>query len=108
MPTWTKSGLVALLIVCGAPWTAPAVAGGEAEADSLVWYIEALEHDLALAEIRGNARADTLQIRVDLLNEQLRWAREDRRRWYHDPRIWFLIGAGAGVWVAGQAVKVTF
>ena len=107
MPNWTKSGLVLLLIVCAAPWTAPAAAA-EAETDSLVWYVEQLEHDLALAEIRGNARADTLQIRVDLLNEQLAWAREDRRRWYHDPRIWFLVGAGLGVWVAGQAARATF
>ncbi len=87
-------------------------AGGEtptpAQADSLVWYIEQLEYDLAVCQIRAGARADTLQIRNELLAEQLRWANEDRAKWYHKPGLWFIIGSALGIWVAGSAVKVTF
>lgn len=111
MRTCRRSAGALWLIVWLVLWSAPASAQAplsEAQADSLVTYVEQLEFDLEICRIRGAVLADTLQIRVDLLEEQLRWAREDRRRWFHDPRIWFLIGAAAGVWVAGQAARAAF
>lgn len=111
MRTCRRSVAALWLLVWLVLWSAPVRAQApltEAQADTLVSYVEQLEFELEICHIRGGARADTLQIRVDLLEEQLRWAREDRARWYQDPRIWFLVGAAAGVWVAGQAAQAAF
>lgn len=107
MQTFKRSAAALLVIAFAAHWTAPAAAE-PAQVDSLVWYVEQLEHDLAVAQIRGAAHADSLAIRCELLGDELRLAQQDRRRWYHDPRIWFLLGAGLGVYVAGQAVKAAY
>lgn len=82
--------------------------GATAETDSLVWYIEQLEHDIAIQRIRYEAGNDSLQIRLDLTQRQLEWAREDERKWYHSPGLWFIIGAGAGVLVSGMAANAVF
>ena len=74
----------------------------------MVWYVEQLEHDLAVCQIRGDARADSLAIRCEMVELQLQDAREYRRRWYHDPRLWFLAGAALGVYVSAQAVRAGF
>jgi hypothetical protein len=107
MSSWTRSVAALLLIVCAGLWTAP-VAAEPAQVDSLVWYIEELEHDLAVCQIRGEATADSLAIRCDLLGEELALAQKEQRRWFHDPRLWFLAGAALGVYVSAQAVRASF
>lgn len=80
----------------------------EAQTDSLVWYVEQLEHDLAVCQIRAGARADSLSLRLDFTAERLKWAEEDRRRWYQDPRLWFLVGAAGATFVLAGALQISF
>jgi hypothetical protein len=107
MKNWRTSAGALLLIVCAGLWTAPANAE-PAAVDSLVWYVEQLEHDLAVCQIRGDARADSLAIRCEVLGWRLDDLQKNQRRWWHDQRLWFIAGAALGVWVAGQAVRVSF
>lgn len=93
-------------------WSVPAAAGQpattEAQVDSLVWYVQTLEHDLAIAKIRGQARGDSLDIRCSLLTEQLKWANEDRRRWYQSPSLLFMLGTAAGIAVTAAVLRVSY
>jgi len=111
---WKRSaGLTALLVSMAllsepgsaAPIATPATA---AQTDSLVWYVEQLEHDLALSKIRAGAKADSLAIRLEYVTQQLQWANEDRRRWYQDPRLWFLFGCASATLVMSGAMHVAF
>lgn len=87
----------------------PTPAGASpAQVDSLVWYVQQLEYDLKVEGIRAEARQDSLKIRCALLTEQLAWSREDRRRWFHDPRLWFLAGAAAATLVMSGALHLAF
>ena len=90
------------------PWNAPAQDLTEAQADTLVSYIEQLERDLRQCEIVGMARRDSLQVKLDVMAYRLDIANEARAKWYQDPRIWFLFGAAAATVVMGSAVKLTF
>jgi hypothetical protein len=97
----------------GVPADNSPVSGGnypptETAVDSLVWYIEELEHDLAVSGIRAEARQDSLKITCDLLTERLAWAEEDRRRWFQDPRLWFLAGCAAATLVMAGSLQVAF
>jgi hypothetical protein len=80
----------------------------EAETDSLVWYVEHLEARVGLAEVRGRARADSLRVRLEYVTQQLQWANEDRRRWYQDPRLWFLMGCASATLVLSGAMHIAF
>jgi len=103
-----------LMLACVTLWLGPArPAAGEtkaspAEVDSLVWYVEQLEHDLAICQIRGGARADSLRIALAGSELRLQWALEDRPRWYEKPSLAFMAGAVIAFVVFGQVVKVTF
>lgn len=98
------------LLLCGGPALGGPVADPlpAAEADSLVWYVEELEHDLALCQVHAGARADSLRLRCEWLAQRLEWAEQDQRRWYHDPRLWFLVGAAATAFVLGGSLQVSF
>lgn len=95
-------------------WSAPAgaapivTAPTAAQADSLVWYVEQLEADLRLCRVHGGARSDSLALRLEFVSERLAWAEEDRRRWYQDPRLWFLAGAAASVFVLSWSLQLSF
>lgn len=79
-----------------------------AEADSLVWYVEQLEHDLAICQVHAGARADSLRLRCEWLAQRLEWAEQDQRRWYHDPRLWFLVGAASAAFVMAGSLQLSF
>ena len=104
MRNWIASAVAVLLIVSAAPSIAQD--SGATAADSLTWYVEQLERDLAQAEIMAADTRDSLQIRVEYLTTKLEWATEDRRRWYHDPRLWFPLGVALGVIVTGQVLRI--
>ena len=109
MKTWRKSAAALWLIASLAHSIAPAaVAQSAAETDSLVWYVEQLEHDLLLCRIDADARTDSLQIRLDLTERQLEWAMEDTKKWYHSPGLWYIIGVASGVAVAGLTAQAVF
>lgn len=105
-----RTALLAWLVLCSAPASAGPVDRPlpAAQADSLVWYVEQLEHDLTICHIRAGARADSLALRLEYVTQQLQWAQEDRRRWYQDPRLWFLAGAAASVLVMSSALHLSF
>jgi hypothetical protein len=111
---WRGNGRLILTLACVTLWLAlplPAAAemrANPAQVDSLVWYVEQLEHDLTMCQIRAGARADSLAIRLDFTTERLKWAEEDRRRWYHDPRLWFLAGCAAATVVMSGAIAISF
>ena len=103
--------IVLLLFVL--PWTVPAHAGqpgqtSPAQVDSLVWYVQQLEHDLSISRIRGQARGDSLSVRLEYVTEQLRWANEDRRRWYQSPSLLLLVGVAAGIGVTAAVLRVSY
>jgi len=88
-----------------------------AETDSLTFYVEQLEHDLLLAEIRyearlevmqanASARADSLTIANAYLAERLHYAQSQARRWYHDPRLWYTAGVATGAILVATAVDI--
>lgn len=111
---WKRNVALVGLLASMALWTVPADANPvttgatAAQTDSLVWYIETLEADLKLAAVRAHARQDSLQIRLEYVNQQLQWANEDRRRWYQDPRLWFLMGAASATLVMSGAMHIAF
>lgn len=114
MLSWKRSGSCLAVIVwlgcCAAPAGAGPVtrAASPAETDSLVWYVEELEHDLLLCQVRAGASRDSLALRCDDLAQRLAWAQQDQRRWYHDPRLWFLVGAAAATLVMAATLQVSF
>ena len=111
---WKRSAALLALIASLALLTGPAKAGPitiaatAAQTDSLVWYVEQLEHDLAMSKIRAGARADSLTIRLEYVSQQLAWSAEDRRHWYQDPRLWFLFGAASATLVMAGAMRISF
>ena len=111
---WKPSGLLALALGVSLLWPGPKPAAAqpqemtEAQVDSLVWYVEQLEADLQLCQIRAGARADSLTLRLDFTTERLEWAEEDRRKWYQDPRLWFLVGAVSTTFVMSGALQLSF
>jgi hypothetical protein len=108
LQNWTKSAVLGLLIASLAPSSALPQDLTVAQADSLVSYIEALEFDLAVCDIRGSAESDSLRVQLDILGYRLSIAESARAKWYQDPRIWFLFGAAAATFVIGQTVQLTF
>ena len=102
-----RTGVWTLMLVSALLCVGPGPAGGQtrAETDSLVWYVEQLEYDLAIARIRGQSQVDSLAIRLEFLQDELDWAKEDRRRWYHNPGLWFIVGAAIGIGTAGLALR---
>jgi hypothetical protein len=111
---WKRSAPILALIGLLALWTGPAKAAPittgatAAQTDSLVWYVEELEARLELAAVRGRAGQDSLRVRLDYVTQQLQWANEDRRRWYQDPRLWFLFGCASATLVMAGAIHVAF
>ena len=103
-----KSVLVVCVIASLVPLNVPAQDLTAGQADSLVSYIELLERDLWQCEIVGMARQDSLKVKLDVLSYRLEIAREEKARWYQDPRLWFLFGAASAVMVIGATVQVTF
>lgn len=100
MKNWKNAVAALLLTACVVCWPAPAAVGQEmtpAQTDSLVWYAEQLEHDLAICKI--GARADMDSLRVDLLvaNMKIEYLQENQRKWYQSPILWYSIGVGVGV-----------
>lgn len=81
--------------------------GQETQADSLVWYVETLEADLALCRVDGQFKVDALTAQLDFANKRLDWAEEDRPKWYNSPPLMFMLGAALGLVVAGAALNVT-
>ena len=75
-----------------------------AQTDSLVWYTEALEADLAMCEIDGKATADSLRIKIEYPNMRIEWAEEDAPKWYNHPSLMFMGGAALGIIVTGYAI----
>jgi hypothetical protein len=111
---WKRSAALLGLIGSLALWNAPASAGPvttgttAAQTDSLVWYVEQLEADLRLAAVKARARQDSLAVRLEYVTQQLQWANEDRRRWYQDPRLWFLMGCASATLVMSGAMHIAF
>jgi len=79
-----------------------------AQADSLVWYIEDLEAQLKLSQIRAAARADSLALRLEFQGYRLQWALEDRPRWWERPGLAFLGGVVAAIVVISQVLRISF
>ena len=100
-PAALATMIVFALLLCGPP----SGAESPAQVDSLVWYVEALETDLALCEINGKATADSLRIKVEYLNLRLEWAEEDKPKWYNSPSLMFIGGAAVGLLAAGWATN---
>lgn len=73
-----------------------------------MWYVEQLEADLALCRVHAGVRADSLRLRGEWLAQRLEWSEQDQRRWYHDPRLWFLVGAASAVFVMAGALQLSF
>ena len=80
----------------------------EVQADSLVSYIELLEFDLAVCDIRHDAQSDSLRVNLDIMSYRLAMAEKEKARWYHDPRLWFLVGAVSATVVLGTTLNITF
>lgn len=110
MSNWPRNVLLVVLLVCVAPSHAHAEPVSEAispaQADSLIWYIEALERDLAIRD--APAYVDSLEIRLELLTIEVEGLRDRQTHWYHDPRLWFLAGATAFGLVFGLSANVAF
>ena len=107
MKPWNGPASLTILTVCALLLSAPACVGQETQADSLVWYVEALEADLALCRVDGRARADSLTIRLEFATKRLEWAEADAAKWYTSPPLMFMLGAALGLVVAGAALNVT-
>jgi hypothetical protein len=103
-----KSVLVLCVIASLVPLSAPGQGLTEAQADSLVSYIELLEFDLAVCDIRHGAKADSLRVDLDIMSYRLAMAEKEKARWYHDPRLWFLVGAVSATVVMGATLNITF
>ena len=88
-----------LLLLCSAPGSAE----NAAETDSLVWYVEQLEHDLDLCRVLADDRADSLGIELDMTEWKLEVLRDQRPRWYQQPGFVFTVGVMSTVLV-GRAV----
>ncbi len=109
-PSWRHGAVALTMSAWLLPLSAPA-AGAElktAEADSLVWYIEQLEADLELCRVDAAAAADSLGVDLRLMATRLEWAQEERARWYHDPRLWFLVGAASATLAVGLSLRIAF
>lgn len=111
MRSWKRSVLCLLTISVIASWSVCAVAEprlNDAQVDSLVWDIQHLERELLRAENEAARDSTLAAIRISLLESELAYARENERKWYHDPRIHFLFGAAAATVVMATAVRVSF
>lgn len=80
----------------------------EAQMDTLrgAWVAQA--HDLKQSLYQYQARGDSLAVVLKYQDMEMRWMDEDRRRWYHDPRLWFMVGAVAGALAMGLSVQLVF
>jgi len=63
----------------------------EAQRDTLLWDVELLERDLAVRD--PVAYVDSLEIRCIKLDEKVSWLEKNQAHWWHDQRLWFLVGA---------------
>ena len=79
-----------------------------ARADSLTSYIELLEYDLTVCQIRGSAELDSTRVQLDILEYKLSIAEEARAKWYQDPRLWFLVGGVSTALIIGSTLQITF
>ena len=99
MQFWQKSvlevGLIVCLVLCGGQ----AYASEEAQTDSLVFYVELLERDLAQCELMAVAREDSLQVRLRVIGWELEASRALEMKWYERPILHFLFGAAATILV---------
>lgn len=90
-----------LLLLCAVPGSAE-----ESQTDSLVWYVEQLEHDLDLCRVLADDRADSLGIELDMTEWKLEVLRDQQPRWYQQPGFVFAVGVMSTVlvgWAVGQA-----
>jgi len=108
---WPRNVLFPALFACGLllpalalaePVTEPLTA---AEADSLVWYIEALERDLAVRD--SPAYVDSLEIRLELLTIENMGLKDQRTPWYKAPELVFPAGVGLGALLVAVIVRVS-
>ena len=86
-----RNVVVACLIACVVP--SIGLGEGEAETDSLVWYIEELEHDLSICHIMNTADMDSLRVEITIKDFQIEQLKKDQRKWWQSPIIWYSFGA---------------
>jgi len=91
------------LTVCVGCWTVPDAAAQEmtpAQVDSVVWYAEQLEHDLAICKIQSDAVTDSLRVDLTVASMRIDLLKGNQRKWYHAPVLWYSIGVAVGVLAA--------
>lgn len=112
--TWPRPAVVLVMSAWMVLWPGPAAGApvtrglAPAEADSLVWYIEDLEAQLRICEIRGAARADSLALRLEFMGYRLQWAEADRPRWWQRGAVAFFAGVVSAVVVLAQVLRISF
>lgn len=84
-----KSAPAILMLALALLSIAPARGGSQtrtddatAQRDSLVWYVEQLEHDLAVERARGRASAESLRVELRVVTWRAEAAEAALPRWY--------------------------
>ena len=72
--------------------------------DTLTLYIESLEDDLVDAGIVQ----DSLRTELRIISWEMDYLQDNQRKWYHDQRLWFLLGAVSSILVVGATLQITF
>ena len=67
-----------------------------------------IQRDLRQDRINATISRDSMAISLDMMGRHLERAMGDEAKWYQDPSLWFLIGAGTGIIVTGQVLQITF
>ena len=79
-----------------------------AEVDTLLFYVEQLEHDLAISRSFYTAEVDSLQIELRIKGWEIEAWKEQRRRWYESPIIHFTLGVVVATVVMATSLSISF
>ncbi len=67
-----------------------------------------LDSTYRFASIGWTAERDSLNVSLDIQGRQLEIALANQAKWYQDIRLWFIIGAMAGILTVSQTLKIVF
>jgi hypothetical protein len=70
----------------------PPSAVAEAQIDSLVWYVEQLEADLAKLELLRAAQVDSAMVENQFKDYKIEILEKNQRQWYDSKGLWFVSG----------------
>ena len=85
------------------------------DCDTIALYAAELEGDLIelqylfdLNRAASTAKCDSLELDIKVLGWEMDYLKDNQRKWYQYPPLWFLVGAVSATFVMGSAMQITF